>query len=205
MCLQEFDKQAAKTVQNLFDEIDSVLFEQSGGAPPYIHKECQEWGAQFPHLRCVSPRLSCSHQYLRRRYKGSYISLSLFFCEIWWLIEIRSNSQGHAFSSEIQFLIIWYWKNTWEIYCEFHCLSYTTCWELGPVESRQIWLDHYDPFNLHSFSFFNSQVTIFSKSMIHQSRSLYITLHYVILVLHINNLPNNLFVSYLCKIWIFFP
>lgn len=120
---------------------------------------------------CVATSLMS--QYLRRRYKGSYISLSLFFCEIWWLIEIRSNSQGHAFSSEIQFLIIWYWKNTWEIYCEFHCLSYTTCWEFGPVESRQIWLAQYDPFNLHSFSFFNSQVTIFSKSMIHQSRSLY--------------------------------
>uniref|UniRef100_A0A8W8M8F0 DUF3719 domain-containing protein n=1 Tax=Magallana gigas TaxID=29159 RepID=A0A8W8M8F0_MAGGI len=53
----EFDKQAAKTVQNLFDEIDSVLFEQSGGAPPYIHKECQEWGAQFPHLRILGNQL----------------------------------------------------------------------------------------------------------------------------------------------------
>jgi hypothetical protein len=51
MFFQEFDKQAAKTVQHLFEEIDSVLFEQSRGAPPYIHKECQEWGAQFPHLR----------------------------------------------------------------------------------------------------------------------------------------------------------
>nr|XP_022314171.1 protein FAM149B1-like isoform X4 [Crassostrea virginica] len=53
----EFDKQAAKTVQHLFEEIDSVLFEQSGGAPPYIHKECQEWGAQFPHLRILGNQL----------------------------------------------------------------------------------------------------------------------------------------------------
>ncbi|XP_062594433.1 protein FAM149B1-like isoform X4 [Saccostrea cucullata] len=53
----EFDKQAAKTVQHLFEEIDSVLFEQSRGAPPYIHKECQEWGTQFPHLRILGNQL----------------------------------------------------------------------------------------------------------------------------------------------------
>ncbi|XP_048759814.1 protein FAM149B1-like isoform X2 [Ostrea edulis] len=53
----EFDKQAAKKVQHLFEEIDSVLFEQSRGAPPYIHKECQEWGTQFPHLRILGNQL----------------------------------------------------------------------------------------------------------------------------------------------------
>ena len=51
--LQEFDKQAAKTVQYLFDEIDSVLFEQNSDGPQYIKKECQEWQFQFPHLRFV--------------------------------------------------------------------------------------------------------------------------------------------------------
>lgn len=49
---QEFDRQAAKTVQNLFDEIDSVLYERRNQAE-YIHKECQEWGSLFPHLRYV--------------------------------------------------------------------------------------------------------------------------------------------------------
>ena len=50
---QEFDKQAAKTVQSFFEEIDSVLFEQNVDGPQYIRKECQEWQSQFPHLRFV--------------------------------------------------------------------------------------------------------------------------------------------------------
>ena len=50
---KEFDKQAAKTVQSFFEEIDSVLFEQNLNGPQYIRKECQEWQFQFPHLRYV--------------------------------------------------------------------------------------------------------------------------------------------------------
>lgn len=53
----EFDKQAAKTVQYLFDEIDSVLFEQNSDGPQYIKKECQEWQFQFPHLRILGRQL----------------------------------------------------------------------------------------------------------------------------------------------------
>lgn len=40
-------------MQYLFDEIDSVLFEQNSDGPQYIKKECQEWQFQFPHLRFV--------------------------------------------------------------------------------------------------------------------------------------------------------
>jgi len=49
--LQEFDKQAAKTVQYFFDEIDSVLYEQNLEGPLYIRKECKEWNLRFLHLR----------------------------------------------------------------------------------------------------------------------------------------------------------
>jgi len=52
MWLQEFDRQAAKKVQRLFDDIDSVLFElRPNQADHSIYKECQEWGTLFPHLR----------------------------------------------------------------------------------------------------------------------------------------------------------
>ena len=53
----EFDKQAAKTVQSFFEEIDSVLFEQNLDGPQYIRKECQEWQFQFPHLRILGRQL----------------------------------------------------------------------------------------------------------------------------------------------------
>ncbi|WAQ95427.1 F149A-like protein [Mya arenaria] len=54
----EFDRQAAKTVQRLFDEIDSVLFElRSNQAEQSIYKECQEWGTLFPHLRVLGRQL----------------------------------------------------------------------------------------------------------------------------------------------------
>ncbi|KAJ8321416.1 hypothetical protein KUTeg_001032, partial [Tegillarca granosa] len=53
----EFDKQAAKKVQYIFEEIDSVLFEQNLEGPLYIQKECQEWGSQFPHLRILGRQL----------------------------------------------------------------------------------------------------------------------------------------------------
>ncbi|KAH3862548.1 hypothetical protein DPMN_025515, partial [Dreissena polymorpha] len=54
----EFDRQAAKTVQRLFDEIDSVLFElRSNQAEHSIYKECQEWGTLFPHLRVLGRQL----------------------------------------------------------------------------------------------------------------------------------------------------
>lgn len=53
----EFDKQAAKTVQSFFEEIDSVLFEHNLDGPQYIRKECQEWQYQFPHLRILGRQL----------------------------------------------------------------------------------------------------------------------------------------------------
>ncbi|OWF49843.1 protein FAM149B1-like isoform X2 [Mizuhopecten yessoensis] len=53
----EFDKQAAKTVQCLFDQIDSMLFEQNVEGPSYILKECKEWNLKFPHLRILGSQL----------------------------------------------------------------------------------------------------------------------------------------------------
>ncbi|KAL5019272.1 hypothetical protein ScPMuIL_004994 [Solemya velum] len=53
----EFDKCAAQNVQQLFEEIDSVLFEQNIDGPKHIHEECQEWGSQFPHLRILGAQL----------------------------------------------------------------------------------------------------------------------------------------------------
>ncbi|XP_013388773.1 protein FAM149B1 isoform X2 [Lingula anatina] len=49
----EFERQASKTVRQLFEEIDSVLFEQSQSGPSHIVNECQEWVETFPHLRIL--------------------------------------------------------------------------------------------------------------------------------------------------------
>ncbi|KAK3592426.1 hypothetical protein CHS0354_036056 [Potamilus streckersoni] len=68
--IDEFDRQAAKTVQALFDEIDSVLFEQSSNRAEYIYNECQEWIFQFPHLRLLGRQLippqDTGYQFLER-------------------------------------------------------------------------------------------------------------------------------------------
>ncbi|XP_067671336.1 protein FAM149B1-like isoform X1 [Haliotis asinina] len=49
----EFDRQAAKTVNQLFDEIERFLFEGSSENPSSIFKECKDWSTHFPHLRVL--------------------------------------------------------------------------------------------------------------------------------------------------------
>ena len=48
--LQEFDRQASRRVRALFEQIDSMLFEDCHGAP-HLHGECRDWVTRFPHLR----------------------------------------------------------------------------------------------------------------------------------------------------------
>ncbi len=49
-CLQEFDRKASRLVRQLFEEIDSMLFEDFQG-PENLYTECKEWVDHFPHLR----------------------------------------------------------------------------------------------------------------------------------------------------------
>ncbi|XP_033124487.1 protein FAM149A-like isoform X2 [Anneissia japonica] len=55
----EFDKQAAKTVRILFDEIDRLLYEgQKSQSTTQLHTECQQWNLRFPHLRVLGKQLT---------------------------------------------------------------------------------------------------------------------------------------------------
>ncbi|XP_064616830.1 protein FAM149B1-like isoform X2 [Liolophura sinensis] len=49
----EFDRHASKTVRNLFEEIDSMLYEERRDGPENSYRECREWVSQFPHLRVL--------------------------------------------------------------------------------------------------------------------------------------------------------
>ncbi|XP_072050535.1 protein FAM149B1-like isoform X2 [Amphiura filiformis] len=55
----EFDKQAAQTVQKMFDEIDDMLFEEQKNAMTslQLQNECKEWNARFPHIRILGRQL----------------------------------------------------------------------------------------------------------------------------------------------------
>jgi len=48
---QEFDRQESKKVQELFDAIDVILYENSASGPSHLCHECSEWTSRFPHLR----------------------------------------------------------------------------------------------------------------------------------------------------------
>ncbi|XP_071952633.1 protein FAM149B1-like isoform X2 [Antedon mediterranea] len=55
----EFDKQAAKTVRVLFEEIDRLLYEgQKSQSTTQLHTECQQWNLRFPHLRVLGKQLT---------------------------------------------------------------------------------------------------------------------------------------------------
>ncbi|XP_022090530.1 protein FAM149B1-like isoform X2 [Acanthaster planci] len=55
----EFDKQASKTVQRMFQEIDDMLFEGQKNATTSVQleNECKEWNSRFPHLRILGQQL----------------------------------------------------------------------------------------------------------------------------------------------------
>jgi Protein of unknown function (DUF3719) len=53
-CLKEFDRQESKKVQELFDNIELMLFDDCVGGPSNLHNECREWTSTFPHLRYVA-------------------------------------------------------------------------------------------------------------------------------------------------------
>jgi len=52
--LQEFDRQESKKVQELFDSISQILYENdtSGSCASHLCHECREWTTRFTHLRC---------------------------------------------------------------------------------------------------------------------------------------------------------
>ncbi|XP_071503465.1 protein FAM149B1-like [Diadema antillarum] len=55
----EFDKQSAKRVQRMFEEIDSMLYEgqKSSSSSSQLHNECKVWKSRFPHLRILGSQL----------------------------------------------------------------------------------------------------------------------------------------------------
>ncbi|XP_070185607.1 protein FAM149B1-like isoform X4 [Littorina saxatilis] len=55
--LDEFDKQAASTVNQHFEEFESMLFEGPRETKSNAYRECQEWVTQFPHLRALGKQV----------------------------------------------------------------------------------------------------------------------------------------------------
>ena len=58
MCtLQEYDRLASQTVQNMLNDVDAMLYDpsyKSRGPNPNLVEECASWTSAFPHMRYVS-------------------------------------------------------------------------------------------------------------------------------------------------------
>ncbi|XP_077868164.1 protein FAM149B1-like [Saccoglossus kowalevskii] len=55
----EFDRRAARTVRQMFEEIDRMLFEahSTQGVSQQLIQECKDWNTRFPHLRILGLQL----------------------------------------------------------------------------------------------------------------------------------------------------
>ncbi|XP_076461685.1 protein FAM149B1-like isoform X2 [Babylonia areolata] len=55
--MDEFERQAASTVNQHFEEFESMLFEGPRETVSSVYRECQEWVTQFPHIRVLGKQV----------------------------------------------------------------------------------------------------------------------------------------------------